>query len=205
MKSPHCTSLSCIDKIILGCFDIILQRFHQCFHFQIVTPVSIEIGRQMSGMSLRKMARVSLKEGELGVALGNGRPLASIRVQILVKTTVNDKRQKARIPATKLQWLPARHAILTSGSGRTLDGRESLRAGRDAQLLPCRPAVRYPGPNAHTGPDGRTSVNQPLAEPFVTVLAHGNRVTEFIAMIARMLNSAMTALTRSQWTASLSI
>ena len=108
------------------------------------------------------MARVSLKEGELGVALGNGRPLASIRVQILVKTTVNDKRQKARIPATKLQWLPARHAILTSGSGRTLDGRESLRAGRDAQLLPCRPAVRYPGPNAHTGPDGRTSVNQPL-------------------------------------------
>ena len=163
MKSPHWTSLSCIDKIILGCFDIILQRFHQCFHFQIVTPVSIEIGRQMSGMSLRKMARVSLKEGELGVALGNGRPLASIRVQILVKTTVNDKRQKARIPATKLQWLPARHAILTSGSGRTLDGRESLRAGRDAQLLPCRPAVRYPGPNAHTGPDGRTSVNQPLA------------------------------------------
>ena len=126
-----------------------------------MTPVSIEIGRQMSGMSLRKMARVSLKEGELGVALGNGRPLASIRVQILVKTTVNDKRQKARIPATKLQWLPARHAILTSGSGRTLDGRESLRAGRDAQLLPCRPAVRYPGPNAHTGPDGRTSVNQP--------------------------------------------
>ena len=87
--------------------------------------------------------------------------VASIRVQILVKTTVNDKRQKARIPATKLQWLPARHAILTSGSGRTLDGRESLRAGRDAQLLPCRPAVRYPGPNAHTGPDGRTSVNQP--------------------------------------------
>ena len=128
-----------------------------------MTPVSIEIGRQMSGMSLRKMARVSLKEGELGVALGNGRPLASIRVQILVKTTVNDKRQKARIPATKLQWLPARHAILTSGSGRTLDGRESLRAGRDAQLLPCRPAVRYPGPNAHTGPDGRTSVNQPSA------------------------------------------
>ena len=118
----------------------------------------------MSGMSLRKMARVSLKEGELGVALENGRPLASIRVQILVKTTVNDKRQKARIPATKLQWLPARHAILTSGSGRTLDGRESLRAGRDAQLLPCRPAVRYPGPNAHTGPDGRTSVNQPLAD-----------------------------------------
>ena len=107
------------------------------------------------------MARVSLKEGELGVALGNGRPLASIRVQILVKTTVNDKRQKARIPETKLQWLPARHAILTSGSGRTLNGRESLRAGRDAQLLPCRPAVRYPGPNAHTGPDGRTSVNQP--------------------------------------------
>ena len=98
------------------------------------------------------------------MALGNGRPLASIRVQILVKTTVNDKRQKARIPATKLQWLPARHAILTSGSGRTLDGRESLRAGRDAQLLPCRPAVRYPGPNAHTGPDGRTSVNQPLAQ-----------------------------------------
>ena len=115
----------------------------------------------MSGMSLRKVARVSLKEGELGVALGNGRPLASIRVQILVKTTVNDKRQKARIPETKLQWLPARHAILTSGSGRTLNGRESLRAGRDAQLLPCRPAVRYPGPNAHTGPDGRTSVNQP--------------------------------------------
>ena len=107
------------------------------------------------------MARVSLKEGELGVALGNGRPLASIRVQILVKTIVNDKRQKARIPETKLQWLPARHAILTSGSGRTLNGRESLRAGRDAQLLPCRPAVRYPGPNAHTGPDGRTSVNQP--------------------------------------------
>ena len=117
----------------------------------------------MSGMSLRKMAHVSLKEGELGVALGNGRPLASIPVQILVKTTVNDKRQKTRIPATKLQWLPARHAILTSGSGRTLDGRESLRAGRDAQLLLCRPAVRYPGPNAHTGPDGRTSVNQPLA------------------------------------------
>ena len=105
-------------------------------------------------------ARIAEK-GELGVALGNDRPLAFIRVQILVKTTVNDKRQKARIPATKLQWLPARHAILTSGSGRTLDGRESLRAGRDAQLLPCRPAVRYPGPNAHTGPDGRTSVNQP--------------------------------------------
>ena len=125
-----------------------------------MTPVSIEIGRQMSGMSLRKMARVSLKEGELGVALGNDRPLVSIRVQILVKTTVNDKRQKARIPATKLQWLPARHAILTSGSGRTMDGRESLRAGRDAQLLPCRPAVRYPGPNTHTGPDGRTSVNE---------------------------------------------
>ena len=105
-------------------------------------------------------ARIAEK-GELGVALGNDRPLAFIRVQILVKTTVNDKRQKARIPATKLQWLPARHANLTSGSGRTLDGRESLRAGRDAQLLPCRPAVRYPGPNAHTGPDGRTSVNQP--------------------------------------------
>ena len=145
MKSPHWTSLSCIDNIILGCFDVILQRFHQCFHFQIVTPVSIEIGRQMSGMSLRKMARVSLKRSELGVALGNDQPLAFIRVQTLVKTTVNDKRQKARIPATKLQWLPARHAILTSGSGRTLDGRESLRAGRDAQLLPCRPAVRYPG------------------------------------------------------------
>ena len=105
-------------------------------------------------------ARIAEK-GELGVALGNDRPLAFIRVQILVKTTVNDKRQKARILATKLQWLPARHAILTSGSGRTLDGRESLRAGRDAQLLPCRPADRYPGPNAHTGPDGRTSVNQP--------------------------------------------
>ena len=117
----------------------------------------------MSGMSLRKMARVSLKRANLGVALGNDRPLAFIRVQILVKTTVNDKRQKARIPVTKLQWLPARHAILTSGSGRTLDGRESLRAGRDSQLLPCRPAVRYPGPNAHTGPDGRTSVNQPSA------------------------------------------
>ena len=108
-------------------------------------------------------ARIAEK-GELGVALGNDRPLAFIRVQILVKTTVNDKHQKARIPATKLQWLLARHAILTSGSGRTLDGRESLRAGRDAQLLPCRPAVRYPGPNAHTGPDGRTSVNQPLDE-----------------------------------------
>ena len=64
------------------------------------------------------MARVSLKEGELGVALGNGRPLASIRVQILVKTTVNVKLQKARIPATKLQWLPARHAILISGSAQ---------------------------------------------------------------------------------------
>ena len=102
------------------------------------------------------------------MALGNDRPLAFIRVQILLKTTVNDKRQKARIPATKLQWLPARHAILTSGSGRTLDGRESLRAGRDAQLLPCRPAVRYPGPNAHTGPDGRTSVNQPLdGSPYI--------------------------------------
>ena len=109
-------------------------------------------------------ARIAEK-GELGVALGNDRPLAFIRVQILVKTTVNDKRQKARIPATKLQWLPARHAILTSGSGRTLDGRESLRAGRDAQLLPCRPADRYPGPNAHTGPDGRTSVNQPSELP----------------------------------------
>ena len=109
-------------------------------------------------------ARIAEK-GELGVALGNDRPLVFIRVQILVKTTVNDKRQKARIPATKLQWLLARHAILTSGSGRTLDGRESLRAGRDAQLLPCRPAVRYPGPNAHTGPDGRTSVNQPLVRP----------------------------------------
>ena len=106
-------------------------------------------------------SRASLKECELGVALGNGRPLASIRVQILVKTTVNVKRQKARIPATKLQWLPARHAILTSGSGRAPDERESLRAGRKAQLLPCRPAVRYPGPNAHTGPDCRTSVNQP--------------------------------------------
>ena len=109
-------------------------------------------------------ARIA-ENGELGVALGNDRPLAFIRVQILVKTTVNDKRQKARIPATKLQWLPARHAILTSGSGRTLDGRESLRAGRDAQLLPCRPADRYPGPNAHTGPDGRTSVNQPSQPP----------------------------------------
>ena len=43
-----------------------------------------------------------------------------------------------------------------------------LRAGRDAQLLPCRPADRYPGPNAHTGPDGRTSVNQPLASVPVT-------------------------------------
>ena len=108
-------------------------------------------------------ARIAEK-GEIGVALGNDRPLAFIRVQILVKTTVNDKRQKDRIPATKLQWLPARHAILTSGSGRMLDGRESLRAGRDAQLLPCRPADRYPGPNAHTGPDGRTSVNQPSAQ-----------------------------------------
>ena len=57
------------------------------------------------------MARVSLKEGGLGVALGNGRPLASIRVQILVKTTVNDKRQKARIPATKFTVVagPTRH------------------------------------------------------------------------------------------------
>ena len=77
----------------------------------------------MSGMSLRKITRVSLKEGQLGVALGNGRSLASIRVQIIVKTTVNDKRQKVRIPATKLQWLPALHAILTRGSGRTPDGR----------------------------------------------------------------------------------
>ena len=140
--------------------------------------MSIEIGRQMSGMSLRKMARVSLKEGELGVALGNGRPLAFIRVQILVKTTVNDRRQKARISATKLQWLSARHAILTSGSGRTLDGRESLRAGRDAQLLPCRPAVRYPGPNAHTGPDGRTSVNQPSVSSL-----HGRRPLPAAALI----------------------
>ena len=80
--------------------------------------MSIENDRQMSGMSLRKMARVSLKEGELGVELGNGRPLVPIRVQILIKTTVNVKRQKARIPATKLQWLPARHAILTSGSSQ---------------------------------------------------------------------------------------
>ena len=134
----------------------------------------------MSGMSLRKMAHVSLKEGELGVALGNGRPLASIRVQILVKTTVNDKRQKARIPATKLQWLPARHAILTSGSGRTLDGRESLRAGRDAQLLPCRPAVRYPGPNAHTGPDGRTSVNQPSAAALAVIGSNGKLFAPFL-------------------------
>ena len=39
-------------------------------------------------------ARIAEK-GELGVALGNDRPLAFIRVQILVKTTVNDKRQKA--------------------------------------------------------------------------------------------------------------
>ena len=121
-------------------------------------------------------ARIAEK-GELGVALGNDRPLAFIRAQILVKTTVNDKRQKARIPATKLQWLPARHAILTSGSGRTLDGRESLRAGRDAQLLPCRPADRYPGPNAHTGPDGRTSVNQPSlpARQAADVLGAGPR------------------------------
>ena len=43
-------------------------------------------------------ARIAEK-GELGVAFGNDRPLAFIRVQILVKTTVNDKRQKARIPA----------------------------------------------------------------------------------------------------------
>ena len=118
----------------------------------------------VSYVAAKDGARIAEK-GELGVALGNDRPLAFIRVQILVKTTVNDKRQKARIPATKLQWLPARHAILTSGSGRTLDGRESLRAGRDAQLLPCRPADRYPGPNAHTGPDGRTSVNQPIPAP----------------------------------------
>ena len=122
-------------------------------------------------------ARIAEK-GELGVALGNDRPLAFIRVQILVKTTVNDKRQKARIPATKLQWLPARHAILTSGSGRTLDGRESLRAGRDAQLLPCRPANRYPGPNAHTGPDGRTSVNQPLAGWTGVIWISGNTTHE---------------------------
>ena len=32
------------------------------------------------------------EKGELGVALGNDRPLAFILVQILVKTTVNDKR-----------------------------------------------------------------------------------------------------------------
>ena len=98
-------------------------------------------------------ARIAEK-GELGVALGNDRPLAFIRIQILVKTTVNDKRQKARIPATKLQWLPARHAILTSGSGRTLDGRESLRAGRafakcllNFGLRPDRPAgIRHRQP-----------------------------------------------------------
>ena len=64
-----------------------------------MTPVSIEIGRQMSGMSAEDGARIAEK-GELGVALGNDRLLAFIRVQILVKTTVNDKRQKARIPAT---------------------------------------------------------------------------------------------------------
>ena len=152
MKSPHWTSLSCIDKIILGSFDVILQRFHQCFHFQIVTPVSIEIGRQMSGMSLRKMARVSLKRANLGVALGNDRPLAFIRVQILVKTTVNDKRQKARIPVTKLQWLPARHAILTSGSGRTLDGRESLRAGPGFSTFAVPASCPVSGPECPYGP-----------------------------------------------------
>ena len=152
--------MSCTDKIILGCFDVILQRFHQFPFPNRDASVHRDWPADVRYVAAEDGARIAEK-GELGVALGNDRPLAFIRVQILVKTTVNDKRQKARIPATKLQWLPARHAILTSGSGRTLDGRESLRAGRDAQLLPCRPAVRYPGPNAHTGPDGRTSVNQP--------------------------------------------
>ena len=58
-------------------------------------------------------ARITEK-GELGVALGNDRPLAFIRVQILVKTTVNDKRQKVRIPATKLRssyTMPTKCAI----------------------------------------------------------------------------------------------
>ena len=96
-------------------------------------------------------ARIA-ERGRLGVALGNGRPLASIRVQILVKTTVNDKRQKARIPATKLQWLPARHAILTSGSDRTLDGRKSLRAGRDAHLFPVPASCPVSGPECPYGP-----------------------------------------------------
>ena len=138
------------------------------------------------------MARVSLKRANLEwhlVTTGR-RPLAFIRVQILVKTTVNDKRQKARIPATKLQWLPARHAILTSGSGRTLDGRESLRAGRDAQLLPCRPAVRYPGPNAHTGPDGRTSVNQPLGRYTGRLVLSAGRTASVTVSTGRLVLSA---------------
>ena len=96
-------------------------------------------------------ARIAEK-GELGVALGNDRPLAFIRVQILVKTTVNDKRQKARIPATKLQWLPARHAILTSGSGRTLDGRESLRAGPGCSTFAVPASCPVSGPECPYGP-----------------------------------------------------
>ena len=130
MKSPHWTSLSCIDNIILGCFDVILQRFHRCFHFQIVTPVSIEIGRQMSGMSLRKMARVSLKEGELGVALGNGRPLASIRVQILVKTTVNDNVRKPAFRRPSYSGCrPDTPSSLAAVAARWMGGKVSGRAG----------------------------------------------------------------------------
>ena len=133
---------------------VILQRFSSMFPFpNRDASVHRDWPADVRYVAAEDGARIAEK-GELGVALGNDRPLAFIRVQILVKTTVNDKRQKARIPATKLQWLPARNAILTSGSGRTLDGRESLRAGRDAHCSTFAVPASCPvtGPECPYGP-----------------------------------------------------
>ena len=130
MKSPHWTSLSCIDKIILGCFDVILQRFHQCFHFQIVTPVSIEIGRQMSGMSLRKMARVSLKRANLEWHWERPAvsPLCGFRFLLKLQWMINVRKPAFRRPSYS-GCQPDTPSSLAAVAARWMGGKVSGRAG----------------------------------------------------------------------------
>ena len=61
--------MSCTDKIILGCFDVILQRFHQFPFPNRDASVHRDWPADVRYVAAEDGARIAEK-GELGVALG---------------------------------------------------------------------------------------------------------------------------------------